>query len=143
MTVIELARKAGIGPQAIRYYERRGLLPPAHRWADSGYRDFDENALSILRFVHAAKEAGFTLEQTKHLLELRIPPRGSCAEVGAIFEAKLQELDRKAAVIRRMTATLKKMRAACRGRKRSETCLALWCIGARLAASIRLMPHSA
>lgn len=126
MTVIELARKAGIGPQAIRYYERRGLLPQAHRWAGSGYRDFDENALTSLRFIHAAREAGFTLEETKHLLERRIPPRGSCAEVGAIFEAKLQELDRKAAAIRRMRSTLKKMSAACRRRNRNETCLALW-----------------
>ena len=126
MTVIELARKAGVGPQTIRYYERRGLLPRASRWAGSGYRDFDDEALVCLRFIHAAKEAGFTLEQTKQLLELRLPPRGSCAEVQVIFDAKLRELEAKVKSIRRMQSTLKKMSAACRGRKRNQSCLALW-----------------
>lgn len=125
MTVTELARKAGIGPQAVRYYERLGLLPKAHRWPGSNYRDFDESALTTLGFVRAAKEAGFTLGETKRLLELRIPPRGSCAEVGAIFESKLHELDEKAAAIRRMRSTIGRLGNACRGRRRSETCLAL------------------
>lgn len=126
MTVIELARKAGVGPQTIRYYERRGLLPRASRWAGSGYRNFDSDALMHLRFIHAAKMAGFTLAETKELVELRLPPRGSCAEVQVLFDAKLQELAVKAKSIRDMRATLNKMSAACRGRKRNQSCLALW-----------------
>jgi DNA-binding transcriptional MerR regulator len=86
MTVSELAKRAGVGPQTIRYYEKRGLLPRPSRWGAGDYRDFDDDALSALRFIHAAKSAGFTLGETKQLLELRLPPRGSCAEVEVFFD---------------------------------------------------------
>jgi hypothetical protein len=60
------------------------------------------------------------------LLDLRLPPRGSCGEVAVFFDRKVAELNRRIAELQQMRATLKKMRDACRGRKRRETCLALW-----------------
>ena len=126
MTVSELAKRAGVGPQTVRYYEKRGLLPKPSRWGSGDYRDFDEEALGSLRFIHGAKAAGFTLGEIKQLLELRLPPRGSCAEVGVFFQRKVMELDRQIANLRRMRTTLQKMKKACQGRKRGQTCLALW-----------------
>jgi DNA-binding transcriptional MerR regulator len=126
MTVSELAKRAGIGPQTVRFYEKRGLLAKPSRWGDGAYRDFDDDALTSLRFIQGAKAAGFTLAEIKQLLELRLPPRGSCAEVEAIFAQKVTALDRQIANLRRMRATLETMRNACKGRKRRETCLALW-----------------
>lgn len=131
MTVSELAKRAGVGPQTVRYYEKRGLLPKPTRWGDGAYRDFDDDALASLRFIHGAKAAGFTLAEIKDLLELRLPPRGSCAEVQVIFEQKVTALDRQIEKLRRMRATLEKMRSACKGRKRHETCLALWQLAER------------
>lgn len=125
MTVSEIAKRAGIGPQTVRYYEKRGLLPKPSRWGPGEYRDFDEEALATLRFIHGAKAAGFTLEEIKRLLELRLPPRGSCAEVEVFFERKVADLERQIASLRQMRSTLKSMRDACKGRKRSDTCLAL------------------
>ena len=125
MTVSELAKRAGVGPQTIRYYEKRGLLPRPSRWGAGDYRDFDDDALSALRFIHAAKSAGFTLGETKQLLELRLPPRGSCA-VEVFFDAKVKALERQIKILRHMRSMLNRMRAACRDRKRSDTCLALW-----------------
>jgi MerR family copper efflux transcriptional regulator len=107
-------------------YERRRLLPRPHRWSGSGYRDFDDEALTCLRFIRGAKAVGFTLSEIKQLLDLRVPPRGSCAEVAMHFKNKISELDRQMAAIQRMRAALQKMMAACRGRKRNESCLALW-----------------
>jgi len=65
MTIGELARKADVNVQTIRYYERQGLLLDAHRWPDSGYRDFDDEALLRLRFIRSAKDLGFTLGNPK------------------------------------------------------------------------------
>ena len=126
MTVSELARKAHVGPQTVRYYEKRGLLPRPSRWGTAGYRDFDDEALASLRFIQGAKAAGFTLTEIKRLIELRLPPRGSCEEVVVFFDAKVAQLARQAAEIKRMIATIRSMRTACRGRNRKGTCLALW-----------------
>jgi DNA-binding transcriptional MerR regulator len=126
MTVSELAKRAGIGPQTVRYYERRGLLSRPGRWGAGNYRDFDEDAVTALRFIQGAKSAGFTLSEIKELLALRLPPRGSCDEVAVFFDRKVADLDRQLAALQRMQDVLKKMRKACRGRKRGDTCLALW-----------------
>lgn len=128
MTIGELAEKAGINVQAIRYYERMKLLPPPHRWPDSGYRDFDDDALVRLRFIRSAKELGFTLREIHELLELRVLPGESCAEVKVLLEAKLADLDRRLKEMRRLRRVLEKLIGACRQRKANRTCPALWSI---------------
>jgi MerR family copper efflux transcriptional regulator len=67
MTIGQLARRAGVGVQTIRYYERRRLLPPASR-RESGYREFPPAALGRLRFIRRARELGFTLAEIADLL---------------------------------------------------------------------------
>ena len=128
MTIGELAEKAGINVQAIRYYERMKLLPPTHRWPDSGYRDFDEDALLRLRFIRSAKELGFTLREIHGLLELRVLPGESCSEVKGLLEAKLADLDRRLKEMRRLRRVLEKLIGACRQRRANTTCPALWSI---------------
>lgn len=81
--------------------------------------------MEALRFIHGAKSAGFTLQEINQLLELWLRRRGSCAEVGGFFDRKVEALDRQIENLRRMRVTMPKMRAACKERKRHETCLAL------------------
>jgi len=128
MTIGELARKAAVNVQTIRYYEREGLLANAHRWPDSGYRDFDEEALLRLRFIRSAKELGFTLREIRELLDMRILPGESCAEVRQMISAKLTDLDRRMIEMRRLRRTLVKLEVACGRRNRAESCPALWAI---------------
>ena len=128
MTIGELAKKAAVNVQTIRYYEREGLLPNAHRWPGSGYRDFDEEALLRLRFVRSAKELGFTLREIRELLDMRILPGESCAEVRQMISAKLTDLDRRLIEMRRLRRTLMKLEAACGRRNKAENCPALWVI---------------
>lgn len=126
MTIGELAKKAGVNVQTVRYYEREGLLPDAHRWPDSGYRDFDDDALLCLQFIRSAKELGFTLREIKELLEMRILPGESCAEVRQLIGAKLADLDRRMKDLRRLRRVLAKLDAACGRPKNAQTCPALW-----------------
>lgn len=128
MTIGELAKAAGVNPQTIRYYEREGLLPKPHRWRDSNYRDFDDDALMRLHFIRSAKELGFTLREIKELLDLRILPGESCDEVGMLLGKKLAELEDRLADMRRLRRVLIRLQAACRGRKTDQTCPALWAI---------------
>ena len=128
MTIGELAKKAGVNVQTIRYYEREGLLPDAHRWPDSGYRDFDDEAVLRLRFIRSAKELGFTLREIKELLDMRILPGESCAEVREMIGKKLADLDHRMIELRRLRRSLVKLEAACGRRSKAETCPALWAI---------------
>lgn len=128
MTIGELAKKAGVNVQTIRFYERERLLPDAHRWPDSGYRDFDDEALLRLKFIRSAKELGFTLREIKELLDLRILPGESCAEMKQLLELKLADLDRRMKEMRRLRRVLGKLVTACGRRTRADNCPALWAI---------------
>lgn len=126
MLIGELAEKAGVPIQTVRFYERKGLLPAPHRRPDSGHRDYDEDALRQMRFIRSAKAAGFTLREIRELLDMRLLPGESCGEVRAIIDAKLKELDRRLTEMRQMRRTLAQMARACRNRASARECPALW-----------------
>jgi MerR family mercuric resistance operon transcriptional regulator len=126
MTIGELARAAGVNVQTIRYYEREGVLPEPHRWPDSGYRDYDDETLTLLLFIRSAKDLGFTLREIKELLDMRILPGDSCAEVRRMLVAKIADIDRRQRDLRRLRRVLKKLEATCEDRPYSGSCPALW-----------------
>ncbi len=70
MRIGEVALQAGVSAQAVRMYERLGLLKRARR-LNSGYRDYPEEAITLLRFIKRAQRHGFTLGEIKSLIELR------------------------------------------------------------------------
>jgi MerR family transcriptional regulator, copper efflux regulator len=78
--VAELARRAGVTPSTVRFYERAGLLSPARR-AANGYRVFDESALDELAFIQRAKGIGMSLEDIAGLVA--VWPSGSCQSLQA------------------------------------------------------------
>ena len=61
-----VAKRAGLGVSAIRYYESRGLIAPARRV--SGRRTYDESVFSAIALVQLAQDAGFTLAETRTLV---------------------------------------------------------------------------
>ena len=66
MTIGEVAKRTGLAPSAIRFYEEERLIQPAGR--RSGRRVFDERALAQLAVVELAKRAGFTLAEVRQLV---------------------------------------------------------------------------
>ena len=76
----EVAQRGGVSLQAIRYYEREGLLPKPPRLA-SGYRLFPDTAVRQVHFIKRAQELGFSLAEIRELLSLRemqTPARRIC-----------------------------------------------------------------
>ena len=70
MRIGTAAAQAGVNIQTLRYYERRGLLPRPPR-RTSGYREFPDDAVRIVRFIKRAQDLGFTLDEIEELLRLR------------------------------------------------------------------------
>jgi MerR family copper efflux transcriptional regulator len=98
MTVGTLARQAGVKIDTIRYYERHGLLPKASR-TNSGYRVFTHVSVDRLKFIKEAQALGFTLNEVKQLLALRISPGMTCNDVRERAEAKLADIQYKVEVV--------------------------------------------
>jgi MerR family mercuric resistance operon transcriptional regulator len=112
MWITETAREAGVNTQTLRYYERRGLLPkPARR--GSGYREYSNEAVRIVRFIKRAQELGFSLAEIEELVRLRGVRRGERQKVRAIAERRIQEIDRKIAHLESMRAALDQLVESC------------------------------
>lgn len=116
MRIGELARRAGVNVQTVRYYERRGLLHDPRRRGD-GYREYSEATLDRLRFIRRAQELGFTLGEIGELLELRLDPGTKAADVKTRAEAKITEIEEKVRDLQQIRHALVHLAGRCHGRK--------------------------
>jgi MerR family copper efflux transcriptional regulator len=121
VTIGQLARATGIGVETVRFYEREGLLaePPRRR---SGYRQYPVEAIAHVRFIRLAKDLGFTLKEITELLELRIDPNKSCADVRALAKAKIADVEAKIQDLTRLKSALETLARACRGQGPTSEC---------------------
>lgn len=109
----QVAARAGVNVQTLRYYERRGLLEePARR--PSGYREYPPDAVQLIRFIKRAQELGFTLGEVEDLLRLRGDRTASCSDVRAAAQAKIDDVDRKIRSLRAMKRALGVLVGSCR-----------------------------
>jgi DNA-binding transcriptional MerR regulator len=81
MRIGQLAKKVGITTQAVRYYERIGLLEEPVR-SPSGYRQYDEHAVDFLRFIKKAQQLGFNLQEIKTIWN--IVSSGKKSPIGSV-----------------------------------------------------------
>lgn len=112
MLIADAAGRAGVNPQTLRYYERRGLLQPSAR-RPSGYREYTTEDVQVVRFVKRAQDLGFTLDDVEALLTLRRPRAGQREAVRRIAEQHLRELDAKMRDLERMRRALSHLVRTC------------------------------
>jgi Hg(II)-responsive transcriptional regulator len=112
MWISEAAEQAGVNIQTLRYYERRGLLPKAPRRA-SGYREFPEDAVRIVRFIKRAQDLGFSLDEVEQLLRLRTHSGRNRERIRSVAEEKIEQIDRKVAELQRMKRALQTLVHSC------------------------------
>jgi len=91
MRIGEVAARAGVSVQAVRLYERLGILKGVARLR-SGYRDYAPDAVALVRFIKQAQRHGFTLNEIKLLIDLR-GTRGDAGRARRLAEAKVAALD--------------------------------------------------
>ena len=122
LTIGKVARRVGIRPSAIRYYERQRILQPALRVAN-GYRTYTDDAVKLLLFVKRAQALGVTLKEIKPLLNLATQGQQPCSHVKQLARRHLREIDDK---IRELHALRNELRTVLRrkaGRpRRNEVC---------------------
>lgn len=108
----EAARRAGVGVETLRYYERRGLIPQPQR-RPSGQREYTLDDIRLVLAVKGAQRLGFTLAETKEIVRVTRRRGGSdAAGLREQVEAKLREVDDKIRGLELMRAELKAVIAA-------------------------------
>lgn len=124
-----LAKAAGVGIDTVRYYERAGLVAPSDRLA-SGYRRYSSVEVSRLRFIRRAQALGFSLREIRELLALS--SSRNVASVKRKAEAKLADVDKRLAELKRMRDGLSKLITACPGHGTPDGCPILKALGGEL-----------
>ena len=117
----ELAKKAGVNIETIRFYERKKLISPVRR-LDSGYRVFTEDAVRRIKFIKHAQELGFTLKEISELLSLRVKPGAKCGDIQKKADAKIQDIENKVTMLKRMKQTLENLSKACDKNETTDKC---------------------
>jgi MerR family mercuric resistance operon transcriptional regulator len=121
LTIGELAKRAHVNRETVRYYERRRLLPRASR-SIAGYRVFPDEALRRLRFIRHAKLLGFSLNEIKELLTLRVHSTDTCDRVRERTEVKIADIESKIQALQQMKDALSELVAACSRRGKTNDC---------------------
>ena len=114
MQIGEVAGRTALTVDAIRFYEKRNLLPKAGRSA-SRFRLYTEDAIERIRFIRQMQGLGFSLHEIKELLALRVKAGFSSADVRRRAEAKLVDIDEKLKTLRAMKKVLTRFTESCSG----------------------------
>lgn len=120
-TIGQLATLAGVHIQTVRYYEKRTLLSPRGR-RPSGYRVYDNAAVTRLRFIRNAQALGFTLREIGELLTLRVKTGTRCGDVQRKAAAKLQCVETKLEDLQALARALRGLIRSCRTGQSIEQC---------------------
>ena len=112
MRIGTAAGQAGVNVQTLRYYERRGLLPKPPRRV-SGYREFPDDAVRIVRFIKRAQDLGFSLDEVEELLRLRNDKRRDRGRIRAVAERRVRQIEGKIAELQAMKKALSRLIHCC------------------------------
>jgi MerR family mercuric resistance operon transcriptional regulator len=118
-TIAGLANAAAVNVETVRYYQRRGLMPEPSRPPGS-IRRYASTDAERLRFIKRAQAMGFTLEEIKNLLSLRV--RRSCRATRALAAAKLSLVEARIEELRQLRNGLVELVAACDANAQESCC---------------------
>ncbi|MFC3068506.1 MerR family DNA-binding protein [Phenylobacterium soli] len=112
MNIGRAAAASGVTAKLIRYYEEIGLVRPAGR-TPANYRDFDERSIHELRFIRVARSLGFSVPEIAELLSLWRDPSRDAEAVRTMADARVQQLEERAAGMTQMAEALRALAASC------------------------------
>lgn len=108
ITVSKLAEEVGTSADALRYYERIGLLPAPER-SPAGYRLYDADAIERVRFIKRAQRVGLRLDDIRGLVEVLGRGLCPCGGTRRLLEERLAELDEEMALLNRLRSDIRTM----------------------------------
>lgn len=117
----EIAKRAGVNIETLRYYERKELIASPPR-TTSGYRQYPEDTIVRIRFIKRCQDLGFSLKEVHDLLALRVDSEKTCDDVRARATDKLAETEEKIRELQNIRGALQTMIATCDDRGPMREC---------------------
>ena len=119
VTIGEAALRSGMPPKTIRFYEQIGLIKPAQRLANH-YRAYSEKDVHTLKFVHRARNLGFSLKDIQALLSLYRDRKRASRDIKRLALQHIAEVDRKIAELSAIRNAIAGLAQKCRGDDRPQ-----------------------
>jgi DNA-binding transcriptional MerR regulator len=121
MRIGEVADATGVTVEALRFYERRGLLPAPAR-TPSGYRVYPPEAVAVVRFIRHAQQIGFSLDDIAGMLDLAAGGPETCDTVRALAQAKIDHVGEKIRQLTTIRDALGDLVATCQRPRSDRQC---------------------
>ena len=112
LTTGDVADEAGVDYQTVLYYEREGLIDEPPR-LDNGYRQYSWEAVRTIQFIQRAKNLGFTLKETRKLLNIQDGTKVDCDEVESFARKKRKDLQTRIEKLQKMDSVLSQLIDEC------------------------------
>ncbi len=122
-----IAKKLGINPETLRYYEKQKLIPKPIRLSND-YRVYSEEEVDQIQFILMAKSLGFSLKEIKNLFILTQIEEQDREKIRALAETKSQEIQEKLIQLTRIKAVLDDLILQCRQGKEIDPCPIALCL---------------
>ena len=140
MRIGALAQATSTAVETIRFYEREGLLPRAHR-SDNNYRVYTEAHAERLAFIRQCRNLDMTLDEVRALLRLREKPSKDCGEVNALLDEHIEHVAQRIRELRALEKDLKLLRARCTSPHTIDDCEILRGLGSTGTVALRSRRH--
>ena len=119
-TIGQVAQRAGVNVETVRFYERKGLIEQPPSPSGGGFRTYDDEVIGRILFIKRAQNLGFTLVEIGDLLALS--KTGTCEDVRAKAEVKLAEVQEKIRDLQRVKRALNSVISSCDARGELDPC---------------------
>lgn len=121
MKIGALAETTGTPVETIRFYERKGLLPPPAR-SDNNYRMYLPAHVERLNFIRQCRKLDMTLDEIRALITLHLSPAKDCVEINALLDAHIGHVAHRICELRTLEKELNALRARCTTPKALSDC---------------------
>jgi MerR family transcriptional regulator, copper efflux regulator len=118
MNIGQVADKTNLPAKTIRYYEEIGLVRPDRR--ENGYRSYADQDVHKLKFLQRARRLGFTIDECRQLLSLYEDRHRASADVKAVAEQHLADIEAKIAELQELRSALHTLVRSCKGDERPD-----------------------
>jgi Cd(II)/Pb(II)-responsive transcriptional regulator len=143
MKISEVSKRSGCSIQAIRYYEKEGLISAPSR-TEGNFRLYGSEEIERLSFIKHCRTLDLSLSEIKHLLELQYLPSTPCETVNVMIdehlklvETRIADLQKLQSDLKKLQSDLKKLRGQCSSARSIDQCGILEALSPKSNYSVR------
>lgn len=121
LTIGKIAKLTETNIETIRFYQREKLIE-VPKFVEAKIRYYSPDYVEKIEFIKRAQTVGFSLNEIKEILRLRLSPKADCAPIKERTQKKITEVEKKITDLKRILKVLKQFESRCDGHESTEHC---------------------